>query len=127
MNNLFYNTDILNTIVKDYQIYFGFDKIEEFPVVECQQHLYRTYNVYFKKTLEMKHSEINGVQDSIKEVFTPIYEAFERSQWHSDVKKKHEQEVNILKNKIKELEEQNMKLSEAFTNGLEYLEVEDDS
>lgn len=54
----------------------------------------------------------------------PIEESIMHSGLILALKESHEKEIRTLTNKIKELEKQNMALSEAFTNGIEMFDNE---
>lgn len=64
--------------------------------------------------------------DKLPELFAefidPIKEGIENSPHIASLKARHASECNDLREQIKRLEEQNMKLTEAFTNGMEYLD-----
>lgn len=119
--SLYFEEDRMKLIIKENCRYFG---LEDYVEIYRQPDIGIKYGISLKKEFDLKYNYQNPVEDSIKQVFQPMYNAFTESQWHKDIQEAHEKKIDVLKERIKMLEEQNMKLSEAFTNGVEFIEVD---
>ena len=62
---------------------------------------------------------------SILDICNHLYEDLENSKFVADIRASYEKETQSLKDQIETLQKTNMELSEALTNGIEYLEDKD--
>lgn len=125
---LFYEDSNLEYIVKQHCKYFGLDGYgDEMTVLKRAEH-WSGYTAFFKKEFNLDlHLGKDPVKDAMEDIFKPLYEQFTNSQWHKDIQESHQKELKLLEDKIKYLEEENAKLTDALTNGTEYLEGLDES
>lgn len=114
MNSYSRSQDIIN-VIKGHLKQLGFDNLEI-----SQGYDIDGYTLYFDQKLP--RMLIRNDAETIAEVCKPMFESFYNSPEIARIKAEHQKDIAKLEQKIKELEKQNMDLSEAFTNGIEYLE-----
>ena len=115
MNHRF--SDIL-PVLRDNMDYLGFKDIE---IYESRDTV--GVGVFFSTRKYIQpHVLAKNPGMAIKEVCGQLFEDLHNSQYIADLKASHEKEMQSYKDQIETLQKTNMELSEAFTNGLEYLE-----
>lgn len=99
--------------------YFGLSDLEIIHLVDTAGYELR---MYYKTHLS--HQDMVANKNPVSEIddkVNVLMKNISNSRYISDLRAEQEKEIQTLKEKIEELEKQNMALSEAFTNGSEYL------
>lgn len=113
----------LNKLFKSVLEYYGLSEYK----VHCDEliDLRRGYRFSVQKgriidrDVLLNNYGYSKVVNELKKEFT---QGIENSQYIADIQSKHLNTIQTLEEEIKRLNELNMKLTEAFTNGLEYLD-----
>ena len=104
-------------VIKEALLYYGFSEFELSKNFDYNHFIIISKKINIDTMFTQKDIYLD-----IKKQLELIFEDFENSPFILDLKKKQEKEINILKETIEKIEQQNMLLSEAMTNGMELLD-----